>query len=145
MTTLGRVTNVAEMKGHARQLMTAPVKSVALDTPLSEIALLLADAHIAGTPVTDDEGRVLGIISEPDILNALLADQPLDTTARELMSSPVHTVNEFETTDEVMALFRKHGVHHLPVVREEQLLGIITPADVIRYLARDIDEPPRVG
>lgn len=137
--------NVARMKGHARQLMTAPVKSVALDTPLSEIALLLADARIAGAPVTDSEGRVLGIISEPDILNALLANQPLDTTARELMTSPVHTVNEFETTDEVMTLFRKHGIHHLPVVREEQLLGIITPADIIRFLARDIDEPPRVG
>jgi CBS domain-containing protein len=54
-------------------------------------------------------------------------------------------VNEFETTDEVMALFRKHGIHHLPVVREGLLLGIITPADVIRYLARDLDEPPRVG
>ena len=137
--------NLAGMKGHARHLMTAPVKSVALDTPLSEIALLLADARIAGAPVTDAEGRVLGIISEPDILNALLANQPLDTVARELMTSPVHTVNEFETTNEVMALFRKHGVHHLPVVREEQLLGIITPADVIRFLARDIDEPPRVS
>ena len=125
--------------------MTVPVKSVALDTPLSEVALLLADARIAGAPVTDAEERLLGIISEADILNALLTHQPLDTAARELMTSPVHTVSEFETTDEVMALFRKHGVHHLPVVREEQLLGIITPADIIRYLARDIDEPPRVG
>ena len=133
------------MKGHARHLMTAPVKSVTPHTPLSEVALLLADARIAGTPVTDAEERVLGIISEADILNALLAKRSLGTSACELMTSPVHTVNEFETTDEVMALFRKHRIHHLPVVREGQLLGIITPADVIRYLARDIDEPPRVG
>ena len=133
------------MKGHARHLMTHPVKSVSPETPLTEIALLLADARIAGVPVTDEDESVVGIISEPDILNALLANRALDTPARELMTSPVHTVNEFETSDEVMALFRKHGVHHLPVVREEKLLGIITPADVIRYLARDIDEPPRVG
>jgi CBS domain-containing protein len=133
------------MKGHARHLMTHPVKSVSPETPLTEIALLLADARIAGVPVTDEDEAVVGIISEPDILNALLSNRALDTPARELMTSPVHTVNEFETSDEVMALFRKHGVHHLPVVREDKLLGIITPADVIRYLARDIDEPPRVG
>ena len=57
----------------------------------------------------------------------------------------MHTVDEFDLTDEVMQLFRKHRIHHLPVVREEKLLGIITPADVIRFLAQDIDEPPRVG
>jgi len=138
------VTKLAGMKGHARHLMTAPVKSVTPETSLSEVALLLADAHIAGVPVTDDE-QVVGIISEPDILNALLENRALDTPARELMTSPVHTVNEFETSDEVMALFRKHRIHHLPVVREDKLLGIITPADVIRFLARDLDEPPRVG
>ncbi len=132
------------MKGHARHLMTSPVKSVAPHTPLSEIALTLADARIAGVPVMEDE-QVVGMISEPDILNALLENRALDTPARELMSSPVFTVNEFETSDEVLARFRRHGIHHLPVVREDKLLGIITPADVLRYLAKDLDEPPQVG
>lgn len=133
------------MKGHARNLMTAPVKSVSPETPLSEIALLFAEAHISGVPVTDPEERVLGIISEADILNALLTGRPLSTLAEEVMTSRVYTVDEFDLTDEVMELFRKHRIHHLPVVRQEKLLGMITPSDVIRFLAQDIDEPPRVG
>ncbi|HEX8822592.1 MAG TPA: CBS domain-containing protein, partial [Archangium sp.] len=60
------------MKGHARNLMTAPVKSVSPETPLSEIAKLLAGGHIGGVPVTDAEEHVLGFVSEADIMNALL-------------------------------------------------------------------------
>lgn len=133
------------MKGHARNLMTAPVKFVSPETPLSEIALLFAEAHIGGVPVTDSEERVLGMISQDDIMSALLAGRSLRTRADEVMTKHVHTVDEFDLTDEVMQLFRKHHIHHLPVVRQEKLLGMITPADVIRFLAQDIDEPPRVG
>jgi CBS domain-containing protein len=133
------------MKGHARNLMTAPVKSVSLVTPLSEITQLLAEEGIGGVPVTDDEERVLGFVSEADIMNALLKGRSLGTPAEEVMSSPVHTVDEFDLTDEVMALFREHHIHHLPVVRQEKLLGIITPSDVIRFLASTLPDPTRAG
>ena len=46
---------------------------------------------------------------------------------------------------DMMELFRKHRIHHLPVVREEKLLGMITPADVIRYLAEDFPENGRMA
>jgi CBS domain-containing protein len=95
--------------------------------------------------VTNAEERVLGFVSEADIMNALLAGRSLRTFAREVMSSPVHTVDEFDLTDEVMALFREHRIHHLPVVREEKLLGIITPSDVIRFLASTLPDTPRAG
>jgi CBS domain-containing protein len=133
------------MKGHARNLMTAPVKSVSLGMPLSDIAILLVEERVSGAPVTDDDGRVLGMISELDIMAALLRGMPLRTPVEEVMTSPVHTVNEFDLTDEVMELFRKHRIHHLPVVREEKLLGMITPSDVIRYLAEDLPENGRMA
>ena len=133
------------MKGHARNLMNTPVKSVSLGTPLSDIAILLAEERISGVPVTDEDGRVLGMISEADIMNALLKGLPLRTPVDEVMTSPVHTVDEFDLTDEVMELFRKHRIHHLPVVREEKLLGMITPSDVIRFLAEDIPETGRMA
>ena len=133
------------MKGHARNLMNTPVKSVSLGMPISDIAILLVEERIGGAPVTDDDGRVLGIISEADIMNALLKGLPLRTPVEDVMTSPVHTVDEFDLTDEVMELFRKHRIHHLPVVREEKLLGMITPADVIRFLAEDLPETGRVG
>ena len=145
MTPPQRVSNLAGMKGHARNLMTTPVKSISLGMPLSDIAILLADERLSGVTVTDDDGRVLGIISEADIMNALLKGLPLRTPVDDVMTSPVHTVDEFDLTDEVMELFRKHRIHHLPVVREEKLLGMITPSDVIRFLAEDLPETGRVG
>jgi CBS domain-containing protein len=84
-------------------------------------------------------------VSEVDIMNALLQGRSLGMLAEEVMSSPVHTVDEFDLTDEVMALFREHRIHHLPVVRQEKLLGIITPSDVIRFLASSLPEPTRAG
>lgn len=145
MTPPQRVSKLADMKGHARNLMTAPVKSVSLGMPLSDIAILLVEERIGGAPVTDDDGRVLGMISELDIMNALLRGLPLRTPVEEVMTSPVQTVNEFDLTDEVMELFRKHRIHHLPVVREEKLLGMITPSDVIRFLAEDLPENGRMA
>ncbi|KFA94265.1 hypothetical protein Q664_04220 [Archangium violaceum Cb vi76] len=125
--------------------MTAPVKSVSLGMPISDIAILLVEERIGGAPVTDDDGRVLGMISEVDIMAALLRGLPLRTPVEEVMTSPVHTVNEFDLTDKVMELFRQHRIHHLPVVREGKLLGMITPSDVIRYLAEDFPENGRMA
>ncbi|MFY0568834.1 cyclic nucleotide-binding/CBS domain-containing protein [Archangium lansingense] len=139
------MSKLADMKGHARNLMTTLVKSVSLGTPLSKIAILLAEERISGVPVTDDEAHVLGIISEVDIMNALLKGLPLRTPVEDVMTSPVHMVDEFDLTDEVMELFRKHRIHHLPVVREKKLLGMITPGDVIRFLAEDIPETGRMA
>lgn len=133
------------LKGHARNLMSTPVKSVSLGTPLSDIIILLAEERISGVPVTDEDGRVLGMISEVDIMSALLKGLPLRSPVDDVMTSPVHTVDEFDLTDEVMELFRKHRIHHLPVVREEKLLGMITPTDVIRFLAQDIPETGRMA
>jgi CBS domain-containing protein len=59
------------------------------------------------------------------------------------MSSPVVSVDEFEQTGEVIRLFRERRIHHLPVLRGGRLVGIITPSDVIRFIARDITPPPR--
>lgn len=133
------------MNGHARNLMTAPVKSVTPETSLSDVATLLAEGRIGGVPVADAELHVLGFVSEWDIMGALLSGRPLSTLASEVMSSPVHTVDEFDLSDEVMELFRKHRIHHLPVVREGKLLGIITPSDVIRYLASTLPQPKQAG
>lgn len=133
------------MKGHARNLMTSPVTAVRPDAPLYEIARLLASEHIGGVPVTDEHERVVGFVSESDLMDALLAGRSVDTPALALMAHPVHTVDEFDLTDEVMAVLRQHKIHHLPVVRGGRLVGIITPSDVIRYLARELVDAPPAG
>ncbi len=134
------------MKGHARNMMTAPVVSVGPEASLAEIARCLAAARIGGVPVVGAEGHVEGFVSEGDLLEALLAERDPSTRASDLMTRSVHSVNEFDRTEEVMGLLRQHRIHHLPVLRGGALVGIITPSDVIRYMVEEIlAKPPEIS
>lgn len=134
------------MKGHARNMMTAPVVSVGPEASLAEIARCLAAARIGGVPVVGAEGRVEGFVSETDLMGALLADWAPSTRASDLMTRSIYSVNEFDRTEEVMNLLRQHRIHHLPVLRGGELVGIITPSDVIRYMVEEIlAKPPEIG
>lgn len=132
-------------RGHARTLMTSPVTSVLPEASLGEIADIFASQRISGVPVVDAEHQVIGFVSDTDIINALLGGNVADATAFTLMSAPVVTVDEFDTTDEVMRVLRDNNIHHVPVVRHRKLVGIITPSDVIRHLATELPAPPQAG
>lgn len=127
-------------------MMTTPVVSVGPEASLAEIARCLAAARIGGVPVVGAEGRVEGFVSESDLLDALLADRAPSTRASDLMTRTVHSVNEFDRTEEVMNLLRQHRIHHLPVLRGGELVGIITPSDVVRFMVEEIlAKPPEVS
>lgn len=132
-------------RGHARALMTSPVTSVTPEATLAEIADLFAAQGISGAPVADGEQRVLGFVSDTDIINAMLQGKGPEVTAFALMSAPVVAVDEFDTTDDVMRVLRENNIHHVPVVRHHKLVGIITPTDVIRYLVTVLPSRPQAG
>ncbi len=90
------------MKGHARNLMTDHVIKVQPDMSLTDIGRVLVAGHHGGLPVVDDDDRVIGIITEFDVLDAVLRGVPETTLVRDLMSHPVLVVDEFTTTDEVI-------------------------------------------
>lgn len=126
------------MKGHARNLMTDHVLALQPDMSLAEVARVLVNTKHGGAPVVDDHHRVIGFISEIDLLGALLAERMQTATARDIMSHPVLVADEFMTVDEVMGLIRESGVHHLPVVRQERLVGIITPRDILEHFVEHV-------
>jgi CBS domain-containing protein len=122
--------------------MTERVTAIGPDTPLPEIAATLIGAGIGGMPVVDRDGTVIGFVSEVDLMDALLHDHPQDTLARDIMSSPAIVVDEFAPAEEVMTTLRERGIHHLPVVRQGRLVGIISPIDVLRYFVAHVFPPP---
>lgn len=126
------------MKGHARNLMSDHVIRVQPEMSLADIGRVLVAGHHGGLPVVDDEERVVGFITESDVLDAVLRGAAEGTRVRDLMSHPVLVVDEFSPTDEVMSLLRDGRVRHLPVVRQEKLVGIITPHDVLKYFVQRI-------
>ena len=134
------------MKGHARQLMTMEVIVAAPQTTLAEAARELGRLEISGLPVVDANGQVLGILTESDVLRALLEEKSVETPVGTIMTSPVVTVDEFTPADTVARLLRTHRVHHLPVTRQGVVVGLITPQEVIRYFVEnELPVPPEVA
>lgn len=131
------------MKGHARQLMAAHIPTASPETTLAEAARELARIEISALPVVDASGQVVGIVTESDLLTALLQPVSGETPVQTIMARSVVTVDEFASTDSVIRLLRTKQLHHLPVTRHGSVVGLITPQDVIRYfVTHELPFPP---
>lgn len=134
------------MKGHARQLMAAQVSTASPETTLAEAARELAHIEISGLPVVDEAGQVVGIVTESDLLTALLQSASAETPVQIIMTRSIVTVDEFASADSVIRLLRAKQLHHLPVTRHGSVVGLITPQDVIRYfVTHELPLPPDVA
>ncbi|WP_405699723.1 CBS domain-containing protein [Streptomyces sp. NBC_00069] len=108
-------------------LMTDEVVSVVGRTPFADVAGLLVEHDISGVPVVDEDDRVIGIVSQTDLIARR------DLTAQELMSAPAVTVHAEQTVTEAARLMTRRGVERLPVIDEEdRLVGIVTRRDLLR-------------
>jgi len=126
--------------------MTRRVTSIAPEAPLEDVARTLATTRYGGLPVVDRDERVVGFVSETDVVAALLRPLPPETPAAAIMSKPAIVIDEFATSDEVISVLRESHIHHLPVVRQDRLVGIITPNDVLRFFVRHVlPQPPDAG
>lgn len=138
-----------------RDIMTRSVLSVGPDTPLKEVARLLIEHRISGLPVVDAAGRVVGVVSEGDLLvkeqdpeairhrplsrifgesaetRALLAKAEA-RTAGDAMTTPAITIGADRPVGAAAERMTADRVNRLPVVEDGRLVGIVTRADVIR-------------
>ena len=152
---LGATKEVVEMK--IEKLMSESAIAVGPETPLREVAVLLAEHRISGLPVVGERLQVLGVVSEADILlkeqgpgaqhgrivGWLLAGGRADTaklsarTAGEAMTSPAITIRPGTHVSAAARLMTENGIKRLPVVDAGgALLGIVTRADLVRAFAR---------
>ena len=139
----GRTMRVADV-------MTTGVVTVPPETPLKEVAALLHRCGISGAPVVDDAGRVLGVVSEADILAQERGPRPRPRLARvrgrddaerksgartagEAMTSPAIAIAPWRRVDAAAATMLDRGVNRLPVLDSHgRLVGIVTRADLVR-------------
>ncbi len=98
-----------------------------------DIASQLLDTHESGMPVISEDDRVVGFISEQDVLMALRGARRLeDIAVREIMNPIVVVAEEDATLEEASRAMEDLHIHRLPVVRGERLIGTITRHDLIR-------------
>jgi CBS domain-containing protein len=117
------------------------VVTVGPTATVAETVELLADHRIGAAIVTDRTGRILGIISERDIV-AALAESGADALAREVrsvMTEKVVTCSERDTLNVVMTRMTRGRFRHLPVVENGRMVGVISIGDVVKRRIEDVE------
>jgi len=144
----------------AVDIMTKKVLTVTPETTVTELAQLLAAYNIGGTPVVDESGSLLGVVTENDLIDqkkkvhiptiinildsVIYLEKPgtMDKEMKKIAGSTVGdiyseepvTVNEEAFLDEIATIMSEKNVHTLPVVKDGQLVGVIGKQDIIRTL-----------
>lgn len=145
----------------AKEIMTSPVSTVTPDTPVAQIARLLCQKHISGVPVVDDTGKVVGIVTEIDLIkrhaqihfpiylplfdSRIFLESPrryredvrraLGTTAQEIMTQPVNTATPDTDIEDIATLMVDKRANPIPILDARgALVGIVSHTDIVRLV-----------
>ncbi|RTL93150.1 CBS domain-containing protein [Ancylobacter rudongensis] len=117
------------------------VQTIAPEATLREATELLAAKRIGAIVVTDPERRVVGILSERDVVRVVGLDGPgrFDDTVASVMTSRVVTCEGNETVHQIMEHMTAGRFRHLPVVQGGKLIGIISIGDVVKQRLAEME------
>jgi CBS domain-containing protein len=101
---------------------------------LCDAAKILHERRIGAVVVADAAGALAGVLSERDIVRAIAGEGPaaLDRPVRDFMSKDVVTCTEQDRVEALMSLMTGRRIRHLPVMRGNELVGIISIGDVVK-------------
>jgi CBS domain-containing protein len=100
-----------------------------------DLVLQLLSGMYSGLPVVDAKGKVIGVVTEFDLLKAVQEGRDLQTVkAEEIMSKTPVCVEEEDPVEEVIAKMTANHIIRVPVVREGKLVGVIARADLLSHL-----------
>lgn len=128
----------------AKDVMTTNVISVDVETTIREACRLLLEKGITGLPVVNQEGQLVGMITEFGLMEALYNPSIRNDPIRKYMTRDVLTVDENEPIAHVASLFLLHRIRRLPVVRnadmDGRVVGIISRRDLMRIVVDSKEE-----
>jgi CBS domain-containing protein len=143
--------------------MTTEVITVSPQTKVLDLARLLAHNKINGAPVVDDDGRMVGIVTQsnlidrakkfelPHVISILDAhfylerpstlkknlEKLMGNLVADIMTAPPVTITADTEVDEIATIMARRQVHTLPVLEDNKLIGIIGKIDIIRALGQE--------
>jgi len=149
---------------NAADVMSRTVIAISQDAPLSQAVRLMVDNRISGLPVLDQAGRAVGILTEGDLLQRVetgtagkaagwlttifargrLASAYVQTRGRrvsDVMTLEPITIDEATPLADISELMRARRVKRLPVTRDDKVVGIVSRADLVHALAKELDAP----
>lgn len=117
-------------------IMKSPVITIDSESPVTEVAKVMAKHRIGGIVVTI-EGKPRAMVTERDILEKVVAtgSDASKTPVRRIMSKPLITASEDLSIIEAIMLMRRKKVRRLPILEEGRLIGIVTERDLLKAIA----------
>jgi len=142
----------------ASDLMTDKVITASPDDTILSVVEKMLEHRISAVPVVDGEGRIVGIVSEGDLMNRPETETArnrswwLDlftgpdeqarnflethgTRASDVMTQPVVTATEDDSPSEIARKLERHHIKRVPIVRDDKLVGIVSRANLLRFFA----------
>ena len=120
----------------AKDIMSTTVTTVHEYANVMEVIKLLVEHNVTGLPVVDDSGRLLGMVTEKDILMLLLYDPDVKgKTVTDLMTTEII---HFDEDDNLMSIFEslvQSNFRRVPILSEGRLVGIVSRRDIIKFLS----------
>ena len=115
---------------NAKDLMTRDIITVSPTMNVKTLAMTLIKNQISGAPVAAKNGKILGVVSEADII----AKRGKDVKA--IMSKTIISVSEDTSVEEIARLMSAHAIKRLPVMKDGAIVGIVSRADIVSAIAQ---------
>lgn len=118
------------------------VVTVTLGTPVTDAVKLLAEKRIGAVPVLDSDGRVVGIMSERDVIYHLQSDGAamLNWPVEKVMTSPAITIAPDQSVLGALAMITRRRIRHLPVLEGDRLVGFVSIGDLVKRRMDGIEQ-----
>ena len=113
----------------ASEIMTTDVMTLTPDTKIENAARVMFENSISGMPVVDEEGRLIGVVSEYDII----AKQ--GKIVGDIMTTDVVSIGEDTDPETIARMLTEQRIRRIPVVAESKVIGIISRSDLVRLFA----------
>ena len=114
----------------AKDIMTRDIITVSPTMTVKTLAMTLIKNQISGAPVAGKNGRIVGIVSEADIIAKKGKD------VKSIMSKKVISVSEETPVEEIALLMTTHAIKRLPVMNGARVIGIVSRADLVSAIAQ---------
>jgi len=118
----------------AADIMSRNVVTATKDLVLTQVIELLLEHNVSCLPVVDDEGTLLGVITEYDLINFALSGEADRTTVGESMSTNLMTFAPDDDLETIVNTCVTRRLHRAPVVESGKLVGIISRRDILREM-----------
>jgi len=120
------------------QIMETRVVAAKASATCTSLAQKMLSGFLSGLPVTDDEGHVIGVVTEFDILKVLRnGANGLSKMAKDIMSEKPICLEANQSVEEAIELMTRHHIMRIPVVSGGRLVGIVSRTDVLRAFVKE--------